>query len=72
MSKLCKDCEYIKPNGKKAQCAHPRAIIECLVTGDVMYYTCKGERTNCSDSFCRPEGKGFVKKEIQGSYDGEV
>jgi hypothetical protein len=67
--KLCKDCRSVDVG---EVCTHPSAIKTCVVTGKPLYHLCKTERGNYINSICRPEGRLFERREIQGSYGGEV
>jgi len=70
IDKLCKDCRHVDLD--EYFCKHPSTVSKCIVTGGSLYHRCKGERGNYIDSTCRPEGKLFEKREIQGSYGGEI
>lgn len=73
MVKLCVDCEHKAENNDDVPiCKHPYSTKTCVITGNILYYPCKEERANKLDSYCRSDGKGFKKKEVQGSYDGEI
>jgi hypothetical protein len=69
---LCKDCDYMKNDDSTYRCGHASTIKINLATGDIMYYSCVTERGLYTDSVCRPEGKLFKQKYIQGEYGGEV
>jgi hypothetical protein len=68
--KYCIECNFQGVNDNNVHiCTHPNSVKICKVTGEVLYFPCKQERSNKIDAYCRPKGYGFVKRDFD-SYEG--